>query len=377
MILEPTTPGGGKVTTRAVSFSLRRTGNSLRRTRRAIRFAILCEPLESRQLLSVGQSGVAANAFLNTATTAAQIPVSAQVFTPPQSNSSVLDVEFGSLSGVIELQFLVFGNGGVFSPTPTSSSAGSGLGLGTLAGTTGNSNTSSGTTGSLFPTSSTFNQSITPLNPSVTSSTNTPGGPPVALIPVQLVALPVHLSSSATPATNQSNSTLISNLDELPPAINHFGQGDAFDGQRVFMEKLDVKPQSSSLIDDIEPFRPIAPDVVPQGQPGLKGDQAPAPDDARVHPLPPINDPNVDAALDLTDASLMTRSRDTDASQPDDQFSSANTSWSFSAIFGAVAVATSGYHLALREADRFRGRWIPRWAGAERPTKRKATTPSR
>ena len=95
------------------------------------------------------------------------------------------------------------------------------------------------------------------------------------------------------------------------------------------------------------------------------------PTHAKVRPLPPISDPNVDAALDLTDARVLTRSRDGDGSQPDDQFSSTNTSWSFSAIFGAAAVATGGYHLAMREADRFRGRWIPRWVGAERPTKRK------
>ena len=355
----------------------RRTGASTRRCRRTTRFALRCESLESRQLLSVGQSGFAATAVLGTAATTPPIPVAAQVYNPASVNVEVFNVEFGSLSGVIQMQIVVFGNGAIFSPTPAPSSPGSGSGLGTLTGTSGNSNSGSGTTGSLFPTSSPSNPSITPLNPSVTSSTNTPGGPPVALVPLQIVALPVHLSPSAAPATNQSNSTLISNLDEQPPAINHFGQSDVFNGERVFMEEIDVKPRSSSLIDDIEPFRPIAPDEVPVGQPVPKGDQAPAPDDAKVRPLPPLSDPNVDAALDMTDARVLTRSRDADASQSDDQFSSANTSWSFSAVFGAATIAAGGYHLALREADRFRGRWIPRWAGAERPTKRKATTPSR
>jgi len=366
------------VNTPTLSFPLLRTRASMRRTRRTTRFAIHCEPLENRQLLSVGQSGFAAGALLNAANTAAQIPVSAQVFTPPQATFSVIDVEFGSLSGVIELQFIVFGNAGAFSPTQAPSSAGSGSALGTLGGSNGTSNSGSGTTGSLFPASSNFNPSITPLNPSVTSSTNTPGGPPVALVPLPLTALPVHLGTSTTPATNQSNSTLISNLDEQPTLVTHFGQGDVFDGQRVFMEKIDVKPRSSSLIDDIEPFRPIAPAEVPQGQPAPQGDHAPAPDGAKIPLLPAISDPNVDDALDLTDARVLTRSRDADSSQPDDHFSRTNTSWSFSAIFGAVAVATSGYHLALREADRFRGRWIPRWAGAERPpARRKGATPSR
>jgi len=366
------------VSTPTLSVPSRRTGASMRRTRRTTRFALHCEPLENRQLLSVGQAGFAAGAVLSTANMAPQIPVQVQIFNPAQASVSVIDVEVGSLSGVIQLQIIVFGSNPVFSPSPASSSAGSGSGLGALGGSTGNSNSGSGTTGSLFPTSSTFNPSITPLNPNVTSSTNTPGGPPVALVPPQLAALAVvHLGSSTAPATNQSNSTLISNLDEQPTAVTHFGQSDVFNGQRVFMEKLDIKPRSSSLIDDIEPFRPVAPVEVPQGQPARQGEQAPAPDGARIRPLPPISDPNVDAALDLTDARVLTRSRDADASQPDDQFSSTNTSWSFSAIFGAVAVATSGYHLALREADRFRGRWIPRWAGAERPAKRKAATPSR
>jgi hypothetical protein len=360
------------MSTRAMSFPLRGTGASMRRIRRTTRFALQCEPLESRQLLSVGQAGFAASA----ATIAPQIPVQAQVFNPAQASVSVIDVEFGSLSGVVQLQIIVFGNGAIFSPTPAPSSPGSGPALGTLSGTSGNSNVGSGTMGSLLPTNSPSNPSITPLNPSVTSSTNTPGGPPVALVPVQIAALPVHLSSSAVPATNQSNSTLISNLDEQPPAVNHFGQGDLFSGQQVFMQEIDVKPRRSLLIDDIEPYRPIAPDDVPVGRPAPKGDQAPAPDDAKVRPLPPLSDPDVDAALGMTDARVLTRSRDADASQRDDQFST-NTSWSLSAIFGAATIAAGGYHLALREADRFRGRWIPRWAGAERPAKRKAATPSR
>ena len=45
---------------------------------------------------------------------------------------------------------------------------------------------------------------------------------------------------------------------------------------------------------------------------------------------------------------VLTRSRDGDArSQDDDQMSETNTSWSLSAIFGAAAVATGGYHLAI------------------------------
>ena len=159
--------------------------------------------------------------------------------------------------------------------------------------------------------------------------------------------------------------------------MTRFGQSDMFNGQRVFTEKLDITAGSSSLIDFVEPFGPVPPVEAPQAQPAPQGEQAPAPDDAQIRPLPPISDPDVDAALDMTDGRILTRSRDAGSSEADDQLSSTNTSWSFSAIFGAAAVASAGYHLAIREADRFRGRWIPRWVGAERPTKRKTGSPSR
>jgi hypothetical protein len=158
--------------------------------------------------------------------------------------------------------------------------------------------------------------------------------------------------------------------------MTHFGQADSFEGRRLFLGVLYFQPQGSSLIDDIEPFGPKAPIEVPAARPVQPNAQPAAPDAARA-PLPPIIDPNVDDALDLTDSRVLTRSRDGDGAQPDDEFSSSNTSWSFSAIFGAAAIATGGYHLVMREADRFKGRSIPRWVGAERPTKRKGGSPTR
>jgi hypothetical protein len=372
--------GGGELSAPTLSLSLRRTGASTRRTRRATRFALNCEPLESRQLLSVSQMGAAAGSAMP----AAQLAVPAQIFNTALPSAPVVEVEFGSIAGVNQLQVVFFGVNGissqtvgtdsVFSPTPTASFSGSGIGLGNASGIAGinNSGIGNNATGVILPT--TF--LITPLNPNLTSSTNTPGGPPAILVIVPLAPLVVHLGASSAPATAQSNSTLLSNLDEMPP-MTRFGQSDMFNGQRVFLEKLDITAGSSSLIDFVEPFGPVPPVEAPQAQPAPQGEQAPAPDDAQIRPLPPISDPDVDAALDMTDARVLTRSRDADFSEADDQLSSTNTSWSFSAIFGAAAVASGGYHLAIREVDRLRGRWIPRWAGSERPTKRKAATPSR
>jgi hypothetical protein len=368
------------VSARTLSFQLRRTDASTRRTRRTTRFALNCEPLESRQLLSVGQMGAAAGSVMP----AAQLAVPAQIFNTAPPIAPAVEVEFGSIAGVNQLQVIFFGVNGissqtvgtesVFSPTPTASFSGSGIGLGNASGIQGinNSGIGNNATGVVLPT--TF--LITPLNPNLTSSMNTPGGPPAILVIVPLAPLVVHLGASSAPATAQSNSTLMSNLDEMPP-MTRFGQSDVFNGQRVILEKLDITARGSSLIDFVEPFQPVAPVEAPQGQPTPQGEQAPAPDDATIRPLPPISDPDVDAALDMTDARVLTRSRDADSAEADDQLSTTNTSWSFSAIFGAAAVASGGYHLAMREADRFRGRWVPRWAGSERPTKRKAATPSR
>jgi hypothetical protein len=164
---------------------------------------------------------------------------------------------------------------------------------------------------------------------------------------------------------------LISSVEEQPTSITHFGQPIGFEESRFFLGQARAGSDDSSLIDFVEPFHPVAPVGVP------KADPARAPDAVKVRPLPAISDPEVDAALDLTDARLLTRSRDGETAQPDDRLSESGTRYSLSALFGAMSVATAGYHLVMREADRFQGRWIPRWVGAERPTKRKTGAPTR
>ena len=41
--------------------------------------------------------------------------------------------------------------------------------------------------------------------------------------------------------------------------------------------------------------------------------------------------------------------------------------WEFSTIFGAAAVALGGYHLAMRESQRFKTRWLPSRAASNSP----------
>src|SRR6202035_3854710 len=101
-----------------------------------------------------------------------------------------------------------FNSGSIFAPTSSTGLGDSGTGIGALTGSTGNTgNYSSGNT---LTSGSTSRLSITPLNPNVTSSTNTPGAPPVLLIPPPLPPPVIHLTASTAPATNQSNTTLLS-----------------------------------------------------------------------------------------------------------------------------------------------------------------------
>jgi hypothetical protein len=344
------------------------------RSRRSRRIALHCESLETRQLLSIGQTGLAAGVLVNPSAANGQISVPAIVSNYNAPSYATIEIEFGTFGGLNQIQIIFSGGTPVFSPTPISSFGGGGSEIGSLTGITGNTQSGFG-----LGSASTSGSSITPLNPTLTSSTSTSTitpAAPVYLVPPPLAPLAVHLSPSASPTTAITDSTLISNLDEHP-MMTHFGQADTFAGRRLFLERVYFQPESSSLIDDVEPFGRLAPIEGPAAQPAPQNGQPQAPDAARIHPLPPISDPNIDAALDLTDARVFTRSHDGEAAQPDDQFSSTNTSWSFSAIFGAAVVATGGYHLAMREADRFRGRWIPRWVGAERPTKKKGGAPAR
>ncbi len=370
------------MSTMATITPTRRRANSVRRT---TRFVLACESLESRQLLSVGNSGLVAPGILPLS--AAQSQFAAPPIFSNFGNSGFSSGQFGSLNAQNESPIIVivvgvlpvsFNGGSNFATTSSTGLSGTVSAIGALTGNTGNSNS-----GNALATSSvsTSVPSITPLNPNLTSSVNTPGGPPVQLIPPPLPPLVVHLTASTAPATNQSNSTLLSIADEQPATITHFGQGAESEIRRVTAERIERETMNNSLIDFVEPYRAAesAPvQAVDPAQPGV-GEKAlaPAPDPANARPLPPLNDPNIDALLNMTDARILTRSRDDAAARSEDRVDQGNAHWSLSALFGVAAVATGGYHLVLRESDRFRGRSIPRWVGAERPTKRKTGVPSR
>lgn len=85
----------------------------------------------------------------------------------------------------------------------------------------------------------------------------------------------------------------------------------------------------------------------------------------------PLTDADVAALLDLGSDASQTSRADSSQAGSDDQ-AGTYYSWSLSTVFGATIVAAGGYQLAIREGDRFKARWTPRWIGSERPNKRKA-----
>jgi hypothetical protein len=371
------------VSTFSRSQSSHRRVPSTHRSRPVTRFPLNCEGLESRQLLSIAPggspTGAAAPLFMNPA----QVLTLPVVVNVPAGSFATIQFEFGSFSGFSAIQFNIYGGGGYssfFGTVPAAASAPSapayGPGLGSLTGLTNTGLTSGSASsgsniGNLLPatTPSTTNLAITPLNPNVTSISTTPGLNPVYVVPPPIQPVAVHMTASASPVTNIAFSTLLSSAQEQPPSMTHFGQDLDFRQRSLWTKPAEVV-EPESLIDWVEPAKPVAPadgEKIDGGQPV---DPAAAPKAAPVQPG--LNDRDVAALFDLGEHSSHGGAIGDAAAQSDDQPAGAYYSWSLSTVFGATIVAAGGYQLAIREADRFKARWTPRWIGAERPTKRKS-----
>jgi len=406
--------------------SPRRWSVPQRRTRRPTRFALCCEPLESRQLLSTGQTSLTAGVVATLAPTSAQVAHTTTVSTTAESRAAVSSFsnivsEFGSPGGQNFSQVGYLLSQLVYSPTGSGST---GV-VATTAPISGNP-----AANLIGNTLTLTNLSVTILNPDMTSTTaavlDTQVNSDAYLVPSTTDLLDDHLGKSTAPAVTLApvEPTPVFTAQASHTVVNYAaGRFGSNRGQSA-PEVTNVSTESPSFTDFVEPFEPAGPAEAPQAQPVPQGAQPPPPTTTPETPsqsgqappanaapaaprggqapgsgrapqaapeggqgsgpataenrlLPPISDPDVDAVLDLADARVLTRSSDGDAAQPDDHLAHANTSWSFSAIFGVTALATGGYHLAMGEAARLKGRWIPRWSGAERPTRRKTGTASR
>jgi len=312
---------------------------------------------------------------------------------------TAVNVEIGTLSGLSQIQISFvggstgfsfsfseaqifsssFGGDEVFSPSPASISTDGGLGSGAGNGSLGGSGNGSlgGNIVGTGPGSTSTTTSITPLNPSLTAGRGSSSGTPVIVVPPPLSSIAVHLGASAAPVTTQPFSSMLASQEEQPSSLTRFGQSHDTQSGKLFFKPIEVRAEAMPFIDFVEPFDPAARTGAPAGEPARHRDDAPSPGAARIRQLPALDSPDIDALLDLTDRGLISKSPDHSSSRANGRLGGADYSWNLSTVFGVAVVATGGYHLAMRESDRFNGRGVPRWVGIDRPTKRKSGFPSR
>jgi subtilase family serine protease len=214
---------------------------------------------------------------------------------------------------------------------------------GLLLVTSGSTSTNSTGTGTTSSTSQGTATSITALNTNFSSTSS-----PTTVVVIYVVPAPVviHLAASSAPVTmQQSNSLLLSAQDEQPTSLTHFGQGPEDVVTSLFTEPTDKESRPASFLDYVEPFQPMVPADAPAG------DAVRPPGTFNIRPMPgPSN------ATDFAVDSLYLNSwydRSIGAEKPQGESSA---EWSGSTLFGAVVVAIGGCRLAIREADRSKGR---------------------
>jgi hypothetical protein len=226
---------------------------------------------------------------------------------------------------------------------PTASGAGGVQVVITSGSTSSVSGTGAGTTSSSSSSSIT---SITALN---TNFNSTSGANTVVVIYVVPPPPVIHLTQSSAPMTNQSDSVLLSTQDEQPTSITRFGQGPEDDAPIPFFSPAKYQSRPASFLDYVEPFQPLAPGGAPAGDPGLP------PGQFMIRPMSGPTD-----ATDFAVDSFFLGSwhdRSIGAEKPQGERSGSSGA---STLFGAAVVVLGGYHLAMREADRTRGRLFHR-----------------
>jgi hypothetical protein len=389
-----------------------RSKTSNRQTaRRTRRFALCCELLESRQLLSVGQASLSAGAAMNLSTATPQTSVPAAVAVSVPSGLSN-NTEFG------------FATSGNLSPTGSLGTANPTNSANASIFTEANVNGSSVNSGDNAPgLALDSNLAVSPLNPNNTSIAEStrelePDQTNFIIPPPTLIVASVQLGGSSSPATailagsNTTNSSAITlALPAQPTSTGQLSPSQIIQRGSVSLEGLSVIEQPEPGPQILEPAPAPVPADAPNAQPqpdptvnpptsqppapvnGPEGQPQPAPpatdtpsqaeqrattpDDTKAQTLPVTHESEVDAGLDPTNARPLTRLRADKVVYADDKVAASDTSRSFSVVFGAVTVAMGGYNFAAREANRFNGRWTPRWVGIERPIKTKKGSRSR
>jgi hypothetical protein len=385
-----------------------------RPTRRPCRFDPACEALESRRLLSALQAGYSVGALPTPIVgrpAVAAIPFvtspSPEGFAPAQVRSgyAVPQIPLGTgagsdddlSGGVGSLQFnfvitgLAASNNGILPATTINvTSAGSvvvaaaptevifiaALPTAPANGGTSNPGPSSNVGPTSTPTStsaSTPATSIAPLTPIVLTASTAAGRSTIVVILVPQVPI-ARLGHSTAPVTNQSLLATGTRQD-LPTSSTQFGQGPQTDPDELVPAQPGAVPLllEPAAIDYVEPFQPAGPEAAPalEGQPALPTAAA------RARAWPALSDPDAHGVVDLSAWDRLSEWLGTTPTRSELRPEESRPTWGLSTLFGVTAVATGGYHLALRQADGLQGRWVPgRFETGPRRTGRRSGSPA-
>jgi hypothetical protein len=399
MILEHFRGEEGKMLTLDLPTVARRWSFSKRGVRRTTRCAVHCDPLENRHLLSVGQTGAAVNLAVRAAAPGAQVATSPAAAAVASSDSSNV-TEFGTPAGVSSAQVANLLNEVAFAPTPVNLSTGT---VATTAPLT--TNPAINVTGVNLTLT---NLSVTWLNPDDTSVASAIIDDQVDsdayLVPSTTELLEGYLGEKVgTPVTLwNTKGLMVSNPQAPAPPVNPVGRNPVSNRGQSFRSLPDHNPVNSPTPDFSEPPGPAEPAKGPQAQPVPQSGQAQprdntrqrAPDGNQIRPQGPVPQPAPKGGQApprdtvpqpppegkgqqappkgaAPDRPVLPPVSDPDADAAPGQPSDTDTSSSFSVIFGTAMMATGGFRLTMRQADRSQGRSVPRWLGSERPARRK------
>jgi hypothetical protein len=219
------------------------------------------------------------------------------------------------------------------------------------------------TGGSSSSPSTTSGTEITALNPTTTSSSRAPTLAPVILVPAPLKPIVFNLGSSGSPVLAQIVNSPLAAQEEQPPSTNIFGQDRATELQKPFELPSGHRSDLPWMIDVVEPFQPLDPADAPKAKPDL----GPAPVGGWNSPF--LSPFAVDSAIEASNGGLFPLASLDLLTRAKRRLGETKT-WEFSTVFGAAAVALGGFHLAMRESERFKTRWLPNRAGSRLPTGR-------
>jgi hypothetical protein len=172
-----------------------------------------------------------------------------------------------------------------------------------------------------------------------------------------------HLGASGSPVIAQIVNSPLAASEEQPPSTNIFGQAGETELQKPFELPHSHRSELPWMLDVVEPFQPLDPADAPKAKPEL------GPTPLGGWPSSSLSPFAVDSVIEASNGGLFPLAS-LDLLRRAKRRMGQTKTWELSTVFGAAAVALGGFHLAMRESERFKTRWLPSRAGSGFPTGR-------